>query len=82
MKPLYEACFIRIKEHVSEKRSTACTHRYAECQLKNTPTKQNKYIVNRKLEHVDDSVLVEPEFFFLQNKILAQGICIYVGYIF
>jgi hypothetical protein len=32
-KPLYEACLIRIKEHVSEKRSTAGTHRYADCQF-------------------------------------------------
>jgi hypothetical protein len=38
---------------------------------------------NRKFVYVDDNFLVEPEFiFFLQNKILAQGICIYIGYFF
>jgi hypothetical protein len=34
-KPLYEVCLIRIKEHVGEKRSTVCAHRYADCLLKN-----------------------------------------------
>jgi hypothetical protein len=46
--------FNRIKEQVGEKRSTVCTHRYADCLLKNTSTKENKYVVNQKLEHVDD----------------------------
>ena len=27
---------------------------YADCLLKNTSTKNNKYVVNQKLEHVDD----------------------------
>ena len=27
---------------------------YADCLLKNTSTKENKYVVNQKLEHVDD----------------------------
>ena len=56
--------------------------------LKNTPTKDNKYVVNQKVEHVGD--ITFRELFgrisvFLQNKIcpfLAQGICIYVGHSF
>jgi len=48
--------------------STACTHMYADCQLQNTPTKQNKYVVNRKFEHVDDNFLVEP---FYCGKIIS-----------
>jgi hypothetical protein len=39
-KPLYEVYLIRIKEQVGEKRSTVCTHRYADCLLKNTSTKE------------------------------------------
>ena len=39
------------KEQVGE-RSTVCSHRYADCLLKNTYTKDNKYAVNQKLEHV------------------------------
>jgi hypothetical protein len=53
-KPLYEVCLIRIKEQVSEKRSTVCTHKYADCLLKNTSTKHNQYVVNQNLEHADD----------------------------
>jgi hypothetical protein len=49
-----EVCLIRINEQVGEKRSTVCTHRYVNCLLKNTSTKDNKYVVNQKLEHVDD----------------------------
>jgi hypothetical protein len=45
-----------INEQVGEKRSTLCTHRYADCLLKNTSTKDNKYVVNQKLEHVDDKI--------------------------
>jgi hypothetical protein len=41
-------CLIRIKEKVGEKRSTVCTHRYADCLLKNTSIKHNKYVVNQK----------------------------------
>jgi hypothetical protein len=42
------------KEQIAEKRTTVCTHRYADCLLKNTSTKNNKYVVNQKLEHVVD----------------------------
>jgi hypothetical protein len=35
-------------------KNTVCTHRYADCLLKNTPTKHSKYVVNQKLEHVED----------------------------
>jgi hypothetical protein len=45
---------VRIKEQVGEKRSTVCTHRYADCLLKNTSTNHSKYVVNHKFEHVDD----------------------------
>ena len=59
---------------------------YGHYLLKNTSTKDNKYVVNQKIEHVDD--ISFKELFgrisdFLQNKIcpfLAQGICIYVGH--
>ena len=46
-KPFYEVCLIRIKEHAVEK-ITVCTHGNADCLLKNTSIKLNKY------EHVDD----------------------------
>ena len=51
---MYEVCLIRIREQVGEKRSTACTHRYADCLLKNTSTKDKYVVNNKKLEHVDD----------------------------
>jgi hypothetical protein len=41
-----------------------CWHRL------NKPTKHSKYVVNQKLEHVDDI------------SFRAQGICIYVGHSF
>jgi hypothetical protein len=41
-------------EQIDEKRSTVCTHRYADCLVKNTFTKDNQYVVNHKHEHVDD----------------------------
>jgi hypothetical protein len=61
---------------------------YANCLLKNTSTKDNKYVVHQKLEHVDYISFKElfgriRVGFFLQNKIcpfLAQGMCIYVGH--
>ena len=34
---------------------TVCTHRYADCLLKNMSTKDNKYVVNQQLGHVDDN---------------------------
>jgi hypothetical protein len=39
--PLYVVSLIPIKEQVGEKRSTACTHRYADSLLKNTSTKHS-----------------------------------------
>ena len=45
---------MRIKEQVVENRSAACAHRYTDYLLNNTSTKQNKYVVNQNLEHVDD----------------------------
>jgi hypothetical protein len=35
-------------------RSAVCAHGYADCLLKNMSTKYNTYVVNKKLEHVDD----------------------------
>jgi hypothetical protein len=43
-----------MKEQVDEKRCTVSTHRYADCLLKNMATKHKKYVVNQKLEHLDD----------------------------
>ena len=53
-KPLYEVCLMRKRELVDEKSNTVCTHRYADSLLKNTSTKHYKYVVNQKLEHVED----------------------------
>ena len=77
-KPLYEVCLIRIKEQVGEKRSTVCTHKYADCLLKNTSTKHNQYVVNQIFEYADDISFRElfgrigVVFFFLPNKIPAK----------
>ena len=46
---------MRIKEQLGEKWSIACTHSHADCLLTNTSTKHNNYVVNRKLEHVEDN---------------------------
>ena len=58
---------------------------YADCLLKNTSTKENKYVVNQTLVHVDDISFRELfgsiRVFFLENMIcpvLAQSISIYV----
>ena len=58
--------------------STVCTHRYADCLLRNTSTDHKKYVVNQKLDALMISVteifLVESEWFFvclfLQNESL------------
>ena len=63
---------------------------YADFLLENSSTKDNKYVVNQKLEHVDGISFRElfsriRVVFVLQNKMfpfLAQGICLYVGYSF
>ena len=74
-KPLYAICLIWIKEQVGEKMSTLCTQKYADCLLTNTSIKHYKYVVNQKLEHVDDISFrelfgrIRVLFFFLQNKI-------------
>ena len=65
-------CLIRIKEQVGEK-STVCTHRYAGCLLKNTSTKDNKYMLSINNSSmlmilVSENFLVESELFSL-NKI-------------
>ena len=54
VKPLYEVYIIRIKEQVGERRSTVCSHRYADCLLENTSRENSKCVFNEKLEHVDD----------------------------
>ena len=56
---------------------------YADCLLKNASIKDNKYVVNQKLEHVDDISFGElfgriRVFFFV--FFLAEGICICVGH--
>ena len=69
---MYEVRLIRIKEQVDEKRRTVFTDRYADCLLKNISTKDNKYVVNEKLEHVDDISFRELfnriRVFVLQNE--------------
>ena len=78
-----QVCLLRIKEQVGKKeKNTVGTHRSADCLLKNTSTKHNKYVVNQKVEHDDDISFREhfgriKSILFLQNKIclfLAQGI--------
>ena len=57
---------------------------YANCLLKNMPTKHSTYVFDQKLEHIDDISFRElfgrfRVVFFLQIKIcsfLAQDICI------
>jgi hypothetical protein len=79
-----------MKKQVGKKGSTVCTNRYADCLFKNTSIKDNKYVVNQKLEHVDDISFREHfdrirVVFFLQNMIypfLPQCICIYVDHYF
>jgi hypothetical protein len=71
---MYEVlvCLIRIKEEVGEKKSTVCTHRYADCLLKNTSTKDNKYVVNQEssmlMISVSKNLLVESECGFFSTK--------------
>ena len=45
-----------VKKQIKTKTTTTFTVKtlYFDCLLKNTSTKQNKYVVNQKLEHVDD----------------------------
>jgi hypothetical protein len=52
---LYEVCLVLITEKVDENRGTVGTHRNADYLLKTTPTKQNKYGVNKNKnrEHLD-----------------------------
>ena len=61
-------------EQVGEKMSTTCTHRDANCLLKHTFTKDNKYVVNQKLDHVDDISFIEQ---YKIRPLLAQGMCIF-----
>ena len=54
-KPLYEVCLVRIKEQVGERRCIVCTHRYADCLLKNMPT--NKFLDYSK-SHFGDMTII------------------------
>ena len=74
-----------MKEQVGEKRCTVSTHMYADCLLKNMPTKHKKYVVNPNLEHLDDISfwqlfgrirVVFPEVVFVS---LQHGIFFYLG---
>jgi hypothetical protein len=66
-------------EYIQSRSISSCTHRYSDCLLKNTSTKHNKYVVNKKFEHVDyisfRELFGSQCFFSYQNKIcpfLAQ----------
>jgi hypothetical protein len=74
LRSLYEVCLIQIKGAVSDKRSTVCTHRYDDCLLKNTSTKDNNYVVNQKLEHVDDISFRKPV-----GRVFQQTVVIPMG---
>jgi hypothetical protein len=43
------------KEQHGENRNTAGIHRNADYILKNTPTNHNEYVVNQKLENLNDA---------------------------
>jgi hypothetical protein len=47
-----EVCLIGIKEKVGEKRSTVCTHEYADCLLKNTSTPNIANMMSRHIKGV------------------------------
>jgi hypothetical protein len=72
---------------VGEKGSTVGTHGNADRLLKTTYIKHKKYVVNQKLEHVDDISFIALNgkiiVIFLQNKMcpfLRQVIGIYIGW--
>jgi hypothetical protein len=58
---------------VGEKRITVDTHRYVDCLLKHS-----KYVVNKKLEHVEDisfrELLVESEWLFTKSPNLPLSL--------
>jgi hypothetical protein len=66
-KPLYETLLIWTKEQVGKKRNTVVINRrYADCLLKNTSTKHNKYVGNKKNSSIlmisfSENFLVESE---------------------
>jgi hypothetical protein len=69
---------------VGETRNTICTNRYANYLLKSTSNEHSIYVVNQKLEHIDDISFKEffdsfRVFFYI---FLRPGICIYVGHFF
>jgi hypothetical protein len=57
-----------MKEQVGEKRCTVSTHRYADCLLKNIPTKHKNYVVNQKLEHLDGLKELAPLCFIKKER--------------
>jgi hypothetical protein len=79
---MYEICLIRIKEQVGEKRSTVCTHRYADCLLKNTSTRHNNYFVNVSLfvRIMERSLnFVNLCFLWFLNRVFQQTVGIPMG---
>ena len=66
-KSMYEVYLIRIQKKSARIRATVCTPRYADCMLKNTFTKHNKYVVIKKLEHFYIS--------FREENVVRRVIC-------
>ena len=64
-KPLFKVCLVRIKEQVGDRRSTVCTHRYADCLLKNMST--NKFLDYSK-SHLGDMTIIDT------NKIIPTAL--------
>jgi hypothetical protein len=62
-----------MKEQVSVKWNAVCAHRCADFLLKNSSAKHSKYVVNQKLEHVDD--INFRELFGRIRVVLAELIC-------
>ena len=53
-KPLYEGCLLRIQQQVDENMSTVGIHRNVDSLLKSAYTGYSNYVVNQKLDHLDD----------------------------
>ena len=79
MKNLWMKSASHEQKKEDEKGSTFSTHRNADCLLKNTSIKHNQYIVNHKLDYIDD-ISFRERFgrIGVFCPFLKQEICIFV----
>jgi hypothetical protein len=84
---MYEVWLIRIKEQVRKERSTVCTHRYVECLLKNTSTKEKKNMLSTTLFNNPVSILYSATlsskivcsvYILVPNLVILCSVCILV----